>query len=240
MVPVYGTKKSRHRKLFSRRQGCTLTICYRDPVNRDRQVNAALRVNPEKPVNRDRQANRDQSGRQGRMASSVLSALKASRDRQANRDHRVHRDRKANPVNADPQDRKGHPEHRGHPDPPRAAPPGSLRQRSRSTAPEDKSPCTHVSLTRVERMRRPLFTATFWLDATERAIKTAAQTVLGLIGTNVTEVTSLNWKEVGIAAAFTTGLSVLTSIVSAGIGEPGSASLLNPAPPDTLEEQPVG
>ena len=82
---------------------------------------------------------------------------------------------------------------------------------------------------------RPLFTLTFWLDAAERAIKTAAQTVLGLIGSNVVDVTSLDWQEIGIATAFTTGLSVLTSIVSSGIGEPGTASLLNPAPPDTLE-----
>lgn len=84
-------------------------------------------------------------------------------------------------------------------------------------------------------MARPLFTATFWLDTLERGIKTAAQTVLGLVGTNVVDVTSLDWTEVGIATAFTTGLSVLTSIVSSGIGEPGTASVLNPAPPDTLK-----
>lgn len=84
-------------------------------------------------------------------------------------------------------------------------------------------------------MSRPLFTATFWLDALERAIKTAAQTVLGLIGTNVVDVTSLDWREIGIATGFTAGLSVLTSIVSSGIGEEGTASLLNPAPPDTLK-----
>lgn len=84
-------------------------------------------------------------------------------------------------------------------------------------------------------MSRPLFTGTFWLDALERCLKTAAQTVLGLIGTNVVDATSLDWKEIGVATAFTTGLSILTSIVSSGIGEPGSASLLNPAPPDTLK-----
>lgn len=83
-------------------------------------------------------------------------------------------------------------------------------------------------------MPRPLLTGSFWLDTLERGIKTGAQTVLGLIGTNVADVTSLDWKEVGIATAFTTGLSVLTSIVSSGIGEPGTASVMNPAPPDTL------
>ena len=88
-------------------------------------------------------------------------------------------------------------------------------------------------------MARPLLTGSFWLDTLERAIKTAAQTLLGLIGTNVVDVTSLDWQEVGIAVGFTTALSVLTSIVSSGIGEPGTASVLNPAPPDTLEDPPV-
>ncbi len=85
-------------------------------------------------------------------------------------------------------------------------------------------------------MTRPLFTATFWLDALERAVKTAAQTLLALVGVNVTDVASLNWQEMAITTAVSTGLSVLTSIVSSGIGEPGTASLLNPAPPDTLKE----
>lgn len=83
-------------------------------------------------------------------------------------------------------------------------------------------------------MSRPLFTGSFWLDALERAIKTAAQTVLGLIGTNVADVTSLDWGDIGVVTGVTAGLSVLTSIVSSGIGEPGTASVLNPAPPDTV------
>ncbi len=85
-------------------------------------------------------------------------------------------------------------------------------------------------------MSRPLLTGTFWLDTLERAIKTAAQTLLALVGVNVTDVASLNWQEMAITTAVSTGLSVLTSIVSSGIGEPGTASLLNPAPPDTLKE----
>lgn len=86
-------------------------------------------------------------------------------------------------------------------------------------------------------MSRPLFTATFWLDALERAIKTAAQTLLATVGTNATDVTSLDWGAIGILVAFATGFSVLTSIVSSGIGEAGTASMLNPAPPDTLRDQ---
>ena len=83
-------------------------------------------------------------------------------------------------------------------------------------------------------MARPLFTGSFWLDTIERAIKTAAQTVLGLVATNAVDVTSLDWGAIGITTGVTTGLSILTSIVSSGIGEPGTASVLNPAPPDTV------
>jgi tetrahydromethanopterin S-methyltransferase subunit C len=89
-------------------------------------------------------------------------------------------------------------------------------------------------------VNRPLLSGTFWLDTLERCIKTAAQTALALVGVEVVDVASLDWQEILIAVGFATGLSVLTSIVSSGIGEPGSASLLNPAPPDTLKEPAVG
>ena len=88
-------------------------------------------------------------------------------------------------------------------------------------------------------MARPLFTATFWLDTLERAVKTAAQSLLSLVGVNAVDVVSLNWQEMLITTGVATGLSVLTSIVSSGIGEPGTASVLNPAPPDTLDDPPV-
>lgn len=84
-------------------------------------------------------------------------------------------------------------------------------------------------------MARPLLTGSFWLDTLERGIKTAAQTCLALVGTNAVDATSLDWGDIGLAVAFGTGLSVLTSIVSSGIGEAGTASVLNPAPPDTLD-----
>lgn len=82
---------------------------------------------------------------------------------------------------------------------------------------------------------RPLFTATFWLDAFERLVKTLAQ-VVGATFTADAFTKGLNQEQaltVIIAAAI---YSLTTSIISSGIGEPGSASLLNPAPPDTLKE----
>ena len=72
-----------------------------------------------------------------------------------------------------------------------------------------------------------MFTVSFWKDALERAVKTAAQAVilgLGLgEGFNAFEV---DW---GLAAGFAAGgaiLSVLTSVVSAPIGTKGTASLV--------------
>lgn len=82
-------------------------------------------------------------------------------------------------------------------------------------------------------MSRPLLTRSFWLDTLERAIKTAAQSLLAaIVGTAA--VTEFDWGVVLLTTGVATGASVLTSIISSGIGEPGTASILNPAPPDTL------
>ena len=87
-------------------------------------------------------------------------------------------------------------------------------------------------------MNRPYFTATFWLDTTERAVKTLAQSLLGVIAAQNVN-TSVGRVVDFEASAWIIGIavlsSVLTSIISTTIGERGTASLLDPAPPDTLE-----
>lgn len=87
---------------------------------------------------------------------------------------------------------------------------------------------------------RPLLTGTFWLDALERAIKTAAQVLLGTLGASQVALNELDWQLILWSVIGATVLSVLTSIVSSGIGEPGTASVLNPAPPDTLRDRGLG
>jgi hypothetical protein len=70
-----------------------------------------------------------------------------------------------------------------------------------------------------------MWTATFWKDAAERAIKTAAQTLLGVIaGLQVT--TGMDWETTLIAAGIATGLSVLTSLLSSLSGTSSSASVV--------------
>lgn len=55
------------------------------------------------------------------------------------------------------------------------------------------------------------------LAALVRAVKTAAQTAVALIGTNAIGVTEVDWMAVGSAALLAAVLSVLTSV--AGIPE---------------------
>lgn len=70
------------------------------------------------------------------------------------------------------------------------------------------------------------FTRTFWLDASERAIKTVAQSILSLwvLGDVVFDLLKVDWRQtIGVAAGAGV-LSLLMSIVSAKTS--GGASLV--------------
>lgn len=60
--------------------------------------------------------------------------------------------------------------------------------------------------------------AQFWKGAVERAIRTAAQTVIALIGTDQVGILDLDWAQIGSVAATATLLSVLMSIAGGGAG----------------------
>jgi len=72
-----------------------------------------------------------------------------------------------------------------------------------------------------------MFTKTFWAAAGERAVKSAAQTLLLLFGGDGLNLLQLDWPTVLGLAAGAAVLSVLTSMVSAAapVGAPGSPSL---------------
>lgn len=70
-----------------------------------------------------------------------------------------------------------------------------------------------------------MFTAKFWRDAIERAVKTAAQTAATLFVGDVT-VLNIDWTAGGALVGTATLLSVLTSIASATIGDPSTAAAL--------------
>ncbi|MGV3073447.1 holin [Corynebacterium phoceense] len=70
-------------------------------------------------------------------------------------------------------------------------------------------------------------TKEFWLDLLERALKTFAQTLVAVIPAGAV-LWEVPWTDgLGIAATATV-ISVLSSIMSSGSGDPESASLLTP------------
>lgn len=83
-----------------------------------------------------------------------------------------------------------------------------------------------------------MFTKEFWLEASERALKTFAQTLLAMAGAvSVFDAFSADWLTllgVSVGAAI---LSYATSIVSAEIGDSGEPSLVARKP--NLDEAPV-
>jgi hypothetical protein len=62
-------------------------------------------------------------------------------------------------------------------------------------------------------MRSAMFSRKWWLAARERMAKTGAQTLIGMIGFEVTGFKDLNVTEIAIAVAVFMLLSLCTSIV---------------------------
>ena len=72
-----------------------------------------------------------------------------------------------------------------------------------------------------------MFTLAFWRDTIERAIKTAAQTAVAMIGTGLVGILDVDWLNVVSVTVVAALLSVLTSIGSTGIGDRKTASVLS-------------
>jgi hypothetical protein len=72
-----------------------------------------------------------------------------------------------------------------------------------------------------------MFTRQFWLDTTERAIKTAAQTVLVTIGAVQFNAFTADWQTLAGMAAGGAFLSVATSLASSLAGDPDTASVVD-------------
>ncbi|MGB6246120.1 holin [Gordonia sp. (in: high G+C Gram-positive bacteria)] len=71
-----------------------------------------------------------------------------------------------------------------------------------------------------------MWTNKFWRDLAERALKTGAQTLAAMLLTGVT-VLSINWADALAVTATAMIASVLTSIVSTGIGDHTTAAALS-------------
>jgi len=66
----------------------------------------------------------------------------------------------------------------------------------------------------------------FWKGTLERAIRTAAQAVLALWGTQVTGVLEVDWVQAGSVAALAALSSILMSVVATGVGDHESPSFV--------------
>jgi hypothetical protein len=73
-------------------------------------------------------------------------------------------------------------------------------------------------------------TRKFWEDAAERTIRTMAQALLALMGTDALGIVGLDWAQMLSVAAGAGIMSLLTAIVATGIGDKGTAQLLKGKP----------
>lgn len=82
-----------------------------------------------------------------------------------------------------------------------------------------------------------MFTLTWLKDAAERALSTAAQTVLASIGVTAVDVVHLNWGAIASLAGGAALISILKSLVvgATPVGTPGTATpvTLRPRPKQT-------
>lgn len=71
-----------------------------------------------------------------------------------------------------------------------------------------------------------MFTKRFWLDLTERAVMTAAQSAAAVWGVDTISAFEANWKYIGGVALSAALLSVLKSLYARNGGDPEKASLV--------------
>lgn len=80
-----------------------------------------------------------------------------------------------------------------------------------------------------------MYDINFWRAAGERAIKTFAQTIVALVGTEMVGIHTLDWGVILSASATATLLSILTSVASANFGKnPGPSLSDESTHPDTI------
>ncbi len=84
-----------------------------------------------------------------------------------------------------------------------------------------------------------MFDRKFWSDATERAIKTAAQMLLSLFGADKFDILNIDWRgAIGVAGGAVL-ISYLMSLSTAQIRNAGTASLVVNPPTATTEAEAV-
>ncbi len=76
-----------------------------------------------------------------------------------------------------------------------------------------------------------IWSLTFWKDTAERALKSFAQGLILALGGGAVNVLTIDWLTLAGAGGGAALLSVLTSIVSAGVANKGTASMSSAVEP---------
>jgi hypothetical protein len=84
-----------------------------------------------------------------------------------------------------------------------------------------------------------MFTGTYWKQALERAAKSAAQGLLGMWALDGFNTLNADYRLAFGVASGAAVLSLLTSIVTAGIGQPNSPSAVATTPEPPAAGRPV-
>lgn len=71
-----------------------------------------------------------------------------------------------------------------------------------------------------------MWTAKFWKESTERAVKTFAQSLLALLGANSVNILEVDWQQALGVSVGAGVLSILTSIASSHVSKEDSPSLV--------------
>lgn len=72
------------------------------------------------------------------------------------------------------------------------------------------------------------FSRVFWVSTLERAVKTAAQSAVGILTVGATGLLDIDWVEVASVVGLAAIVSVLTSIAGSQVGTAGDPSLVKP------------
>lgn len=80
--------------------------------------------------------------------------------------------------------------------------------------------------------KTPLYTAAFWKDAVERIISSVLLTALAVLGGDAMDVFTADWKAVGVAAGNVAVLTLIKTILAAGVGERGTAGVTSATVPN--------
>lgn len=71
----------------------------------------------------------------------------------------------------------------------------------------------------------PLTSKRFWRDTAERAVRTFAQSALATMGVGAVNVLTVDWQGVLGVGAGAAVISLLMSLASERVGDPGTASV---------------